>query len=130
MASIERKRDLGYDFIRFFAIILIFVHHFYTSCRDYKIALNEIVKNFIAHGTINFGTVGVALFFILSGAVLWMTNKTISIPDFFKKRFTRICVPQWVGFIGAMLLTIAAGKKIMRICSKQLSLMNHQKLFQ
>ena len=112
MVERERERDFGYDFVRFFATLLIVVHHFYTTCRDYKVVLNENIKNFIAHGATSFGCVGVALFFILSGAVLWMTNKNISIPDFFKKRFTRICIPQLIGFTGAVLLTIAAGRKI------------------
>ena len=80
------ERDFGYDFVRFFATLLIVVHHFYTTCRDYKVVLNENIKYFIAHGATSFGCGGVALFFILSGAVLWMTNKNISIPDFFKKR--------------------------------------------
>lgn len=110
--KIDNKRDTGYDFIRFFATLLIVIHHFYTTCRDLKIVTNENVKYIINHGATGFGGVGVALFFILSGAVLWMTNKNISIIDFLKKRFTRICIPQWIGFVSAALLTIAAGREI------------------
>lgn len=56
---------------------------------------------------------GVALFFILSGAVLQMSNnQNFSIKNFFKKRFLKICIPQWIGFLGAMLLTLAVGRKI------------------
>ena len=112
MAQIQ-ERERGYDFIRFLAILLIFIHHFYTSCRDYKIQLPIEIQNIISHGALGFGKVGVALFFILSGAVLLMSNKySFSIKDYFKKRFLRICIPQWIGFTGALLLTIAAGKKI------------------
>ncbi|MCM1324608.1 MAG: acyltransferase family protein [Acetobacter sp.] len=56
---------------------------------------------------------GVALFFILSGAVLIARYRDdFNFKEFYAKRFIRICVPQWIGFIGAFLLCFVVNKNI------------------
>ena len=58
------------------------------------------------------GGVGVALFFMLSGAVLMMTNKDKSILYFYKKRLIKIEIPQIIGFLIAFLAMYIVNKTI------------------
>lgn len=99
------KRDIGYDFVRFFAMVLILIHHLFTTFREQGYAVSPILKNIVARGSIGIGGVGVALFFILSGALLIKRYKErFILSEFFYKRFMRIELPQWIGFICAFAL--------------------------
>lgn len=99
------KRDLGYDFVRFFAMMLILIHHLFTTFREQGYAVSPILKNIVARGSIGIGGVGVALFFILSGALLIKRYKAqFILSEFFYKRFMRIEIPQWIGFSAAFAL--------------------------
>ena len=99
------KRDFGYDFVRFFAMMLILIHHLFTTFREQGYAVSPILKNIVARGSIGIGGVGVALFFILSGALLIKRYKDqFILSEFFYKRFMRIEIPQWIGFICAFAL--------------------------
>ena len=94
-----KERDVGYDFIRFFAMFLILIQHFFSSCDSVGFKYSLFLKNIIEHGSVKFGGVGVALFFMLSGAVLSLSSKNnISIKEFYKKRLLRIEIPQILGF--------------------------------
>lgn len=99
------KRDLGYDFVRFFAMMLILISHLFATLREQGYAVSPILKNIVARGSIGIGNVGVALFFILSGALLIKRYKEqFTLSEFFYKRFMRIEIPQWIGFICAFAL--------------------------
>ena len=93
-------RNIGYDFIRFFATLMILCHHFCTTCEEKHIPYARFVRDLIQRGVIGWGKVGVGLFFILSGAVLWKSNQNeFSLKKYYSKRLLRLMVPQWVGFI-------------------------------
>ena len=99
------KRDLGYDFIRFTAIIIIIIHHLFTAFREFGYNVPLSLKMIVFRGSIGFGGLGVALFFILSGALLYKKYKDqFNLPMFYYKRFLRIEIPQWIGFICAFAL--------------------------
>ena len=95
--------DEGYDSVRFIATLMILLHHFYTTCKEQVLPLHNIAKMIISR--LHMGEVGVGLFFILSGALLWKVNaKSFSIKEFYRKRAFRIFVPYWIGI--AMILPI------------------------
>ena len=99
------KRDVGYDFIRFIAMVLILLHHLFTTFQEQKYRVSEIFSNFIIRIALDIGPIGVALFFILSGALLIKKYKAqFILSEFFYKRFMRIEIPQWIGFICAFAL--------------------------
>lgn len=53
-----------------------------------------------------FGNIGVALFFMLSGALLWANYQyEFDTLIFYKKRLLKICIPQYIGFIGAIIVS-------------------------
>lgn len=109
-----KNRDFGYDFIRFAAMMMILIHHFYTTCKGLHFRFPSFLRDIIANGPLLFGGGGVALFFILSGAVLYCRYKTeFNLSEFYSKRFIRICLPQWIGFIGAFLLCFTFNKNIL-----------------
>lgn len=97
-------RDIGYDFIRFTAMILI--HHLFTTFREFGYKVPDIWYKLVARDAIEFGGVGVALFFILSGTLLIKKYKeNLEWKDFYYKKFIRIECAQWIGFITAFALT-------------------------
>lgn len=87
------KERLKYvDVIRFFAVCLIVISHFNLSlpAADIQICGNSyLIKSEFIHGS--FGTLGVSLFFIISGVTLYYNyGDTFNIKQFIKKRFLEI----------------------------------------
>ena len=85
------NRDLGYDFIRFFAMLSVVIYHMITSLLDLRYHIASSLDYIIIHNPLILGYIGVALFFMLSGALL--INKYVSnfnILNFYKTRFLRI----------------------------------------
>lgn len=105
------QRDKGYDFIRFFAMMLILLWHFYTTCTENSIVVYPLLISVIDHGGFSFGGVGVGLFFILSGALLrhnYGDEEKFSTIVFLKKRIIRICIPLWISFVASLLISSIA----------------------
>jgi len=98
----NRQRDVGYDFIRGFSILLIIIFHFYSSCVATVNKFPLFLEYLINHYPLEFGKIGVCLFFMLSGAVLILSKKD-DVLSFLKNRLLRIEVPQWIAFILAYL---------------------------
>ena len=110
-----KERDHGYDFIRFFATIMICLWHYYTTCKEQGINLYANIDKLFSHGAINMGGVGVGLFFILSGALMIRGNREeLNVLSFYKKRSLRICVPNSLGFMGALMATYVINADIVK----------------
>lgn len=107
-------RDLGYDFIRFFAMSLILIYHFFTTLMPMGIKFPAIIYYLNTTSYINLGSIGVALFFILSGSLLTLHGGDTykGTRGFYKKRIMRICIPQWLGFIGLFILMYVVDRNI------------------
>ena len=89
------SRKLGYDFIRFTAMMFIILDHILALWTSYHYEYPKIISDIIRRGSIRFGSLGVALFFMISGALLISKYKeNFSLKDFYLKRFLRIEIPQ------------------------------------
>lgn len=109
-----KNRDTGFDFIRFFAMILIIVSHFISTGSELSYNVPLWFKDIFCRSSIQCGRVGVALFFILSGSVL-LISKNYTLRQFYKKRLLRISVPQWIGFILAVLATYIVNDRVLKL---------------
>lgn len=94
-----KTRVFGFDMIRVFACILVITVHFNAALCSYNnghfLYSNEIIPNFYVGGKVYLGTLGVVLFFILSGASLFLSNRQkIEIGQFYEKRFLSIYAPK------------------------------------
>lgn len=108
-------RDKGYDFIRFIATISIILWHFFTTCKEMSLYFPNIISKIIIKNSIDIGGVGVGLFFILSGALMHhLYIDKINIKEFYKKRFLRICIPQWIAFIAAFSIIYTINQSIIK----------------
>lgn len=108
------KERLKYvDVIRFFAVCLIVLSHFNLSlpAADIQIHGNPyLVKSEFTHGS--FGTLGVSLFFIISGVALYYNyGDTLNIKQFMKKRFLGIYPTFWCSYTLVFLILFCKYKK-------------------
>ena len=90
-----KERIFYYDFLRAFAIIAVILCHvgiFYGS----QVTQTQTISRLIIA---DIGRCGVPIFLMISGALL--LNRTESLSDFLKKRFSRIIYPYifWVALI-------------------------------
>ena len=67
-------RDKGYDFIRFCSMLLIIILHFCSEWMK-EATIPHYIAKIVLRDDFCFAFVGVALFFILSGALLWKNYK-------------------------------------------------------
>lgn len=77
---LQKKRVVAFDIISIIGCSMVCIVHFNASVCGYSngtfiIPENAIVPNFILHGRVYLGTLGVSMFFMLSGARL-MYNYT------------------------------------------------------
>lgn len=102
--SENKLRDLGYDFIRFIAMIFIILFHIVTTWNENNYKFPSVVNSIFWRNSINLGAVGVALFFMLSGALLISQYESrFSIKNFYVKRLLRIEIPQIICYTVAFL---------------------------
>lgn len=92
-----KKRIFYFDELRALAILFVILCHSTTIYKPFYYNLSYLsipsIMNIL-------GWVGVPIFFMLSGALLF--NRDYTLGDFFKKRFTRILIP----FIFWMIITV------------------------
>lgn len=108
------KERLKYvDVIRFIAVCLIVISHFNLSLpvADISIYGNPyLVKSEFLHGS--FGTLGVSLFFIISGVTLYYNyGDEIDVKQFMKKRFLGIYPTFWCSYILVFLILFFKNKQ-------------------
>lgn len=95
----KKERILYFDAIKLLAVIFVFICHFTRTLEQYQISYQ--VK-FLPDGlfSIYTGTVGSALFFIVSGAVLmYVYQDKLDLKKYFLKRFMGIYPMFWISFI-------------------------------
>lgn len=91
----QKDRIFYLDFIRSIAVLLIIFFHY--NCATTRIVSSDVTL-FPYYGYA--GTLGVSMFFILSGASLTLsTQNNYSIIDFYKKRFAAIFPLFWFTYI-------------------------------
>ena len=95
------KERLKYiDVIRFFAVCLVVVSHFNLSLSGAEIRIygkEYLVKSEFTN--FSFGTIGVSLFFIISGVSLYYNyGEKINIKQYIKKRFLGIYPTFWCSY--------------------------------
>jgi len=107
MEKFGKPRVVQYDFVRAIAMLMVLVFHYSTTLEQYK------VQGFINFG-LNYangrlGSVGVAIFFMLSGACLYMQTceeEKLNLKKFFIKRWSSI-YPQYYFYYLIALICMA-----------------------
>lgn len=99
-------RVVGYDLIRVLSCFFVVVVHFNAAVCGYAGGIflypNEIIPNFYLGGKVSLGTLGVNLFFILSGASLMRANHgTVHAGVFYRKRLLSLYPAFWIAFFVA-----------------------------
>ena len=101
------KRELfGVQYLRGIAAMLVVLSHISAQCTFPKYFNGEVFGGFFLAGT-----VGVELFFVISGFIItyvslanYTLQPTLSASSFFEKRFQRIVPFMWICIIGYALL--------------------------
>ena len=92
---VEKKKKIFYlDFIRVLSMLMIVTYHFYAHFSENNISG---FKTIFANG--KWGLIGVALFFMISGASLMYNYKDkLEIKQYIKKRFLGIYPMFWIAY--------------------------------
>lgn len=99
---ISSYRFVELDSLRGIAVIIVFLYH-YTYAYNYSFKSFE-ETNFL----FLYGELGVQLFFIISGFVIFMSlENTTSVSNFFISRFTRLYPTYWFSIIITVLFTLS-----------------------
>ncbi len=95
----KKERILYFDVIKLIAVILVFTCHFTRTLEyfginfDFKVLPDAIFSLYS-------GSLGVTLFFIISGAALmYVYEEYLELKSFYKKRFFGIYPMYWIAFI-------------------------------
>lgn len=110
-------RVVGYDLIRVLSCFFVIVVHFNAAVCGYAGGVflypDEIIPNFYLGGKVYLGTLGVNLFFILSGASLMRTNQgTVHAGAFYRKRLLSLYPAFWIAFSVATCVDFLSTKGI------------------
>lgn len=107
----NKTRIFCLDFIRVVACLMILIFHY--NCMIETDFLNPSSKVlFFLIGSVNTGTLGIYLFFILSGGSLYLAHKDkFSIKKYYKKRFLSIYPLFWILFVAFTLIDIFVKKQ-------------------
>lgn len=103
----ENKRIFMFDFVRAIATIFIVFTH-YNALFIYETYRPEIAVGRIYVGNVYIGTLGVSLFLIISGALLYKsygTKTTFNWKRFYSKRFLTVYPCFWVAYALIFCLT-------------------------
>ncbi len=93
----KRQRIFAFDLIRILAMIFIIVFHYNTYLVECKIDASPLLFVQYANGTM--GTIGVSLFFILSGAsLMYVYQDRLVWKEYLKKRFLSIYPIYWIAY--------------------------------
>jgi peptidoglycan/LPS O-acetylase OafA/YrhL len=113
----KKERIFYIDFIRALSVIIIVVYHFNCSLLSHSIKALYLLPKF-SEGN-DLGTIGVSLFFIISGfALMYTYNDKFSIKDFFRKRFFTLFPLFWLAYGIAFLYFFYINCSINRGASK------------
>lgn len=95
----SRKRILYFDAIKLLAVIFVFVCHFARTLEYYQISYTlKLLPDAIF--SVYTGSVGCALFFIVSGAALmYVYQDNLDLKAYFIKRFKGIYPMFWISFV-------------------------------
>lgn len=99
------KRIFYLDLIRVLAMLMIVLYHFQMQASIRTANYNGFPFGGISYNGINLGTIGVSLFFILSGSAL-MISKRFELKTYIKKRFLAIYPSYWLAWAAALAGTL------------------------
>ena len=93
-----RRRIPAFDAVRVLAMVLIVCYHWNTHCYVNLIKTPELIPLHIAGG--NIATIGVSLFFVLSGAsLMFVYRRKCEIRNYLWRRFLSIYPAYWLTYI-------------------------------
>lgn len=103
----ENRRVFYMDFIRALAMLLIVTYHFNIEAMSRVQDFSCRPVLFLNYHQVNGGTLGVSLFFILSGAALMLSaRKEQTMARYLKKRFLAIFPSYWLVWLAGTLATL------------------------
>lgn len=104
----EKKKKIFYiDFIRVISMLMIVTYHFFAHFPE-----NNIVGANIIFSNGKWGLIGVALFFMISGASLMYNYKEkLEIKSYAKKRFIGIYPMFWIAYISIFIYIFYCSKQ-------------------
>lgn len=91
------RKDSGYQFMRFVLTWTIFMHHILTTANSNGVPKPYIINGIFSRVRGGFGQMAVAMFFMLSGALLWKNHKEIDRSiKFILNHIVKLLLPLWI----------------------------------
>ncbi len=95
---VKHRHVLGLDLIRLLAALLVMAYHFafWHSTRGQNILTDAFGVISTVGRPLNFGWIGVEIFFVLSGYVIAFSAVGTRSPVFLRNRFLRLAPGSWI----------------------------------
>ena len=101
--AVSRRADL--DMIRVLAFSLVIIYHFMIETETHGVFSFTEHGIFYMNANVHIASLGVAMFFMLSGVGLMLgTKRKFNLKQYWKRRFVKILLPFYVTYLGALVL--------------------------
>lgn len=107
------KRIRYFDLLRCISFCFIIFYHMIIQLHISEICQLESITPFFMNQNMHIATLGVAVFFMLSGASLgYTTREKFDIKKYYKKRFLRILIPFYIAYLICLVMLIGINHSI------------------
>lgn len=98
---IDKKRYFFLDVLRVLAFFLVFFYHFLVRTAENGLITQEAASKIYEHPNFHMATLGVSLFFIISGMGLTLSARyKWNMKEYYQKRMIRILIPFYITYVG------------------------------
>lgn len=111
--AVHPARRVDLDFIRTLSFTLVFIYHFMLEMEDKGVFDFSGRGLFYENANCHMASLGVGLFFMISGAGLMLSaGEKLDCKTYFSRRFFRVLLPFYIAYAGCFIILLVSGRSL------------------